>query len=149
MDDTGRLVVTAFILSGSALGVFAWRVAGIDPTQPQRLIGELRLAQGMAILLAVTGGAWLGLAVKAGGEPLAGLDVTASVAVIVAAGFALVSDPRQALGILAGAFMAHALIDVAHRPGWLSPLVAPRWFAVGCAAYDVYLAALCYWARRR
>ena len=98
---------------------------------------------------AVTGGAWLGRAVGSDGEPLASLDVTMSAAVVVASAFALVSDPRQALGVLAGAFMAHALVDVAHRPGWLSPAIAPRWFTVGCAAYDVYLAALCYWARRR
>ncbi len=149
MDDTGRLVITAFVLTGSALGVFAWRVSAIDPSQPQRLIGELRLAQAMAILLAVTGGAWLGLAVAASREPLAGLDVTMSAAVVVVAAFSLVSDPRPALAVLAAVFMAHALVDVAHRPGWLSPAVAPRWFAVGCAAYDVYLAALCYWARRR
>lgn len=149
MDDTARLVVTAFALAGSALGVFAWRVAGIEPSQPQRLIGELRFAQIMAILLAVTGGAWLGLAVRSSGEPLAGLDVSASVSIVLAAAFSLVTEPRQSLALLAGAFMAHALIDVAHRPGWLSPAIAPRWFAVGCAAYDVYLAALCYWARRR
>lgn len=149
MDDTARLVVTAFALSGSALGVFAWRVAGVDPSQPQRLIGELRLAQATAILLAVTGGAWLGLAVRAGEEPLAALDVTVSVAAAVTAAFALVSDPRRALGVLAAAFMVHALVDVAHRPGWLSPAIAPRWLTVGCAVFDVYLAALCYWARRR
>lgn len=149
MDDTGRLVITAFVLTGSAVGVFAWRVAAVDPSQPQRLIGELRLAQAMAILLAVTGGAWLGLAVGSDGEPLASLDVTMSACVVVASAFALLSEPRQALGLLAGAFMAHALVDVAHRPGWLSPALAPRWFTVGCAAYDVYLAALCYWARRR
>jgi hypothetical protein len=149
VDDTARLVTTALVLSGSAAGVFAWRVAAIDPTQPQRLIGELRLAQLVAILLAVTGGAWLGLAVAARGEPLAALDITASIAAAVVAAIALVSEPRQALGVLSAAFMAHALIDVAHRPGWLAPGLAPRWFVVACAAYDVYLAALCYWARRR
>ena len=149
MDDTARLVVIAFALSGSALGAFAWRLVAIDPAQAQRLIGELRLAQWIAILLAVTGGAWLGLAIRVGGEPLAGLDVTVSLGVVVVAAIALVSEPRQALGLLAGAFMAHALIDIAHRPGWLSPAIAPRWFVVGCSAYDVYIAALCYWARRR
>ena len=149
MDDTARLVLVAFALSGSALGVFAWRIAAIDPAQPQRLIGELRLAQWVAILLAVTGGAWLGLAIRAGTEPLAGLDVTVSIGSAVLAAVALVSEPRQALGLLAGAFMAHALVDIAHRPGWLSPAMAPRWFAVGCSAYDVYIAALCYWARKR
>ena len=149
MNDTARLVVTALALAASALGVFAWRVAAIDPAQPQRLVGQLRLAQWIAIVLAVTGGTWLGLAIAGSGDPLATLDITVSVATAIVAAVALVIDPRQALALLAGAFMAHALVDIAHRPGWLSPAVAPRWFTVGCAAFDVYMAALCYWARRR
>ena len=149
MDDTARLVVTTFVLSASALSVYAWRLARTDPSQPQRLIGELRLAQWVAILLAMTGGAWLGLAVRAGGEPLAGLEVSVAVGCGIAAALALLSDPRAALGLLAAVFMAHALVDIAHRPGWLPPGIAPRWFTIGCAAYDVYIAALCYWARRR
>ena len=28
------------------------------------------------------------------------------------------------------------------------PEVVPRWYAVACATYGLYLAALCYWARR-
>ena len=91
----------------------------------------------------------LGLAPDTRLGTVAGLDVSASVSIALAAAFSLVTEPRQSLALLAGAFMAHALIDVAHRPGWLSPAIAPRWFTVGCAAYDVYLAALCYWARRR
>jgi hypothetical protein len=149
VDDTARLVLTAFALSGSALGVFAWRVSATDASQPQRLIGELRFAQAVAILLAVTAGCWLGLAIRAGDDRLASLDVTFSIAAAVLAAAALMMDPRQALFLLAGTLMAHALVDIAHRPGWLSPTIAPRWFAVGCAAYDVYVAALCYWARRR
>jgi hypothetical protein len=149
VDDTARLVTTALVLAGSAMGVFAWRVSALEPAQPQRLIAELRLAQVLAVILAVTGGAWLGLAVAARGETLAGLDITVSLAAAIVAAMALLSDPRQALGLLAAAFMAHALADIAHRPGWLAPTIAPRWFTVGCAAFDVYLAALCYWVRRR
>ena len=149
MDDTARLVVTTFVLSASALSVYVWRLTRIDPSHPQRLIGELRLVQWVAILLAMTGGAWMGLAVRAGGEPLAGLDVSVAVGCAIAAALALLSEPRAALALLAAVFMAHALVDIAHRPGWLPPTIAPRWFTVGCAAYDVYLAALCYWARRR
>ena len=70
MDDTGRLVITAFVLTGTALGVFAWRVAAVDPSQPQRLIGELRLAQAMAILLAVM---WLLARLCNGRTPVADL----------------------------------------------------------------------------
>ncbi len=149
MDDTARLVLTAFVLAGSALSVYAWRLSAVDPMEPQRLVGELRLAQWVAVLLAVTAGAWIGLAIRAGGDPLAGIDVTVSVGCAILAAVALVSEPRRALGLLSAAFMLHALVDVAHRPGWLSPVVTPRWFAVGCAAFDVYIAALCYWARRR
>ena len=54
-----------------------------------------------------------------------------------------------ALMTLAIAFVAHALVDIAHRPGWLSPAIAPQRFIAGCAAYDVYVAALCFWARGR
>jgi hypothetical protein len=42
------------------------------------------------------------------------------------------------------AFAAHALIDILHRPGMLSPDLAPRWFVVGCAVHDVVMGALCY-----
>lgn len=56
----------------------------------------------------------------------------------------LVRDPRQALTMLALTLAAHALVDVAHRPGLLPDGVAPRWYLVGCAVYDVYIGALCY-----
>ena len=47
------------------------------------------------------------------------------------------------------AFAFHALLDVAHRPGILAPELMPRPFLVGCALLNVYVAALCYLARRR
>jgi hypothetical protein len=56
----------------------------------------------------------------------------------------MVRDPRQALTIVALAFAAHAVVDVAHRPGLLADSLAPRWYAIGCAVYDVYIGALCY-----
>jgi hypothetical protein len=58
-------------------------------------------------------------------------------------------EPRAALIIAATAFVAHALTDLAHRPGWLSPDLSPRWYVVGSAIYDVCVAALCYVATRR
>ena len=33
---------------------------------------------------------------------------------------------------------------VAHRPGLLPEGLAPRWYSIGCAVYDVYIGALCY-----
>ncbi len=69
--------------------------------------------------------------------------------VAIVAALVLLLEPRQALLVLALAFAAHAVVDISHRPGWLSAAVAPRWFIVGCALYDVFIAALCFWARRR
>ena len=54
-------------------------------------------------------------------------------------------DPRQALTIVALAFAAHAVLDVAHRPGVLPEGVAPRWYSVGCAVFNVYIGAVAYW----
>ena len=149
MTGTVGLIFLAAVLSGLALGSYGWRLTRIDPEQPARLIGELRMAQLAATLLAVTGGAWIGLAVTAATDPLANVDVTLNVATIVVAVVALRAEPRQALLLLAAGFVVHALIDIAHRPGGLSTAIAPRRFIVGCAAYDVYVAAICFWTRRR
>ena len=35
-------------------------------------------------------------------------------------------------------------LDIAHRPGLLSPDLAPRWFLVSCSVYDLVVGALCY-----
>ena len=149
MTDTARLLLVAAVLSASALAAFAWRLMRSDPGAPERLIGELRLAQAGAILLAVVGGAWLGLGVAHEADLLSGLDVSIAIVYAILAILAMQLEPRQALLLLAAAFVAHALIDIAHRDGGLSPAVAPRWFIVGCAAYDVFVGAVCFWARRR
>jgi hypothetical protein len=149
VTGTVGLLLVAAVLFGLALGGYGWRLTRIDPAQPERLIGELRLAQLGAILLAVTAGSWIGLAVAANPDPVANVDVTLGLGYIVLAVIVLHLDPRQALFTLAVAFVLHALIDIAHRPGWLSPALAPRPFIVGCAAFDIYVAAICFWARRR
>ncbi len=63
---------------------------------------------------------------------------------LVMAATTLVRDPRHALTILALTFAAHAVFDVAHRPGALPDGIAPGWYLIGCAVYDVYIGALCY-----
>jgi hypothetical protein len=71
--------------------------------------------------------------------------VALAVGFFVVAAATLVRDPRQALTILALSFAAHAILDVTHRPGWPLPDgIAPRWYSIGCAVYDVYIGALCY-----
>jgi uncharacterized membrane protein HdeD (DUF308 family) len=141
--------MTAAVLVGTALGIFAVRLAQADGTSHARLLGELRLANLMAVLLSATGAVYVGLAIAAREVAAAGLDVAIGLAFVAAGAVALYRNPRESLLLLSGGFLLHALIAIAHRPGLLAPELVPRWYSIACAAYDVYLAALCYWARRR
>jgi hypothetical protein len=149
VTETARALVVATVLAGSGLGVYVLRLARIDPAEPQRLVGELRLSQWLAMILAAVGGAWVGLAVGRATQPLSGIDLTIAIGVIVLATWTLHRETRSALTILCVAFLAHAIIDSAHRPGGLTIDLAPRWFTLGCAAFNLYLSALCFWAQRR
>jgi hypothetical protein len=141
-----RTTVIAFAGLAGGLTVLSVRTGQIPVNAPERLIAELRLAQIAALLLVLTAGAYVGLAVAQETRPGVGLDIALAIGFFVVAAATLIRDPRQALTILALAFAAHAVVDVAHRPGWLLPdAVAPRWYSIGCAVYDVYVGALCYW----
>lgn len=148
MTDTARVLLTAAVLSASGFGVFAWRVARLDPS-PERLVWQLRLSQLAAIALALLGGIPIGLAVGAAPGGLTHLDAAIGLIFAAVAGYVLRQDPRNALALAAAGFLAHALVNVAHQPGWLEASFAPQWFTVGCATYDVCLAGLCFWARRQ
>ena len=54
-------------------------------------------------------------------------------------GFAVSNEAVVGVGL----DIALAVLDVAHRPGVL-PEIAPRWYLIGCAVYDVFIGALCY-----
>lgn len=149
MSETIRALIATAVLAGSGLAVYAWRLTRLDATGPDRLIAELRFSQWMALVLAAVGGAWLGAAAVRAPAGYGALEITLAVLTVLFAGWTLVRETRQSLMLLCAAFLAHALIDVAHRPGLLADTLAPRWFIVGCAAYDVYLAALCFWVQRR
>ena len=149
MTDTARVLLTAGVLSLVTAGVFARRLRQIDASEPGRLVGELRLAQWAAILLAALGGAPIGFAVAGAGQPLAHLDLTCGLAFGVLAGVILHREPSQGLLLAAGGFTVHALLNLAHRPGWLSPLMMPLWYTTASATYDVCMAAVCFWAARR
>jgi hypothetical protein len=97
-----------------------------------------------ALLLVLAAGAYIGFAVVRENEPGVGFDIALAVCFLLVAAITMVRDPRQALTILALAFAAHAVVDVAHRPGLLPEALAPRWYAIGCAVFDVYVGALCY-----
>jgi hypothetical protein len=143
MTEGFRTVAVAFVALGI---VFAWqsiRTALIPVNAPERLVSELRLSQLAALLLVVAAGAYIGMAIVHEEVRGVGFDVALSVGFFVVAATALMRDPRQALTLLALAFAAHAILDVAHRPGLL-PDVAPRWYLIGCAVYDACIGALCY-----
>lgn len=149
MTDTARVLLTAGVLSASAITAFAWRLMRSDATDPERLIGQLRLAQLAALLLAGLGGIAIGLAVAAESIFAGNLDVGLGLALLVIAGLILRREPRDGLWLAAAGFLFHALVVIAHRPGWLPPDLIPRWYVIGSAIYDVYAAAICYWVQRR
>lgn len=143
MTEALRTLAIAFLGLGAGFTWYAVRTSMVPPVSPDRLVAELRLAQFAALLLTLTAGAYIGFAVSHEAIVGVGLDIALAVGFLVVAASTLVRDPRQALTVLALAFAAHAIVDVAHRPGAL-PEIAPRWYLVGCAVYDVYIGALCY-----
>lgn len=144
MTEALRTVVVAFVGLAVGLAWYAFRTAAVPTSSPDRLVAELRLAQFAALLLSMTAGAYIGFAVTRETQPGVGLDIALAVGFLVVAATTLVRDPRQALTILALAFAAHAVVDIAHRPGLLAEGIAPRWYLISCAVYDVCIGALCY-----
>jgi hypothetical protein len=142
--ETVRAIVLGFLAVGSVLAFFSFRAAATPSSSPERLIAEFRVVRFAALLLALTAGAYVGLAAARDQVAAGALDVTLSIGFLAVASVAVTRDPRQALMMLAGAFAAHALLDIAHRPGLLSPDLAPRWFLISCAVYDMTAGALCY-----
>jgi hypothetical protein len=144
VSEALRTVLVAF--GGLALG-FTWqsiRTSAVPAASPDRLIAELRLAQFAALILTLTAGAYIGFAVVHENQQGVGFDVALAVGFLLVAAITMVRDPRQGLTIVALAFAGHAVVDILHRPGLLPEDLAPRWYSIGCAVYDVYLGALCY-----
>ena len=146
LTEASRTALIAFFALAAG---FTWQTIKtvlIPIASPDRLVAELRLAQVAALFLALAGGAYIGFAASPANEmsPGAGVDIALAVGFFLIAATTLVRDPRQALTILALAFAAHAVVDVAHQPGLLPAGIAPRWYAIGCAVLDVYIGALCY-----
>ena len=144
MSDTFRTVLVASLTLAAGFTWLGVRTAAIPVSSPERLIAELRLAQIAALLLAMTAGAYIGFAVAHELQPGTGIDVALAMGFFLLAATTLVRDPRQALTIIALAFAAHAIVDIAHRPGVLPEGIAPRWYALGCAVFDLYIGAIAY-----
>jgi len=149
MSDGGiALALTAVAL----VAPLAWRVARLlrEPwDSPQRVVGELRLAQMAGMVLVFVAAAHAGLAIARLDVPGAGLEIALAVGFLVLASTAILRDPPEALVWLALAFLGHAVIDVLHRPGLLPEELVPGWFARDCAMVNVMVSALCYLTVRR
>ena len=144
MSETFRTLLIAALAIASGFTWLGLRTAAIPVSAPERLVAELRLAQIAALLLALTAGAYVGFAAAHEQQAGTGIDVALAVGFFLLAATTLVRDPRQALTILALAFAAHAVLDVAHQPGVLPDGIVPRWYSVGCAMFDVYIGAIAY-----
>ena len=144
MSEAFRTILIAAVAIAAGFTWQGYRTAMIPVSSPDRLIAELRLAQIAALLLALTAGVYIGFAASHEAQMGTGLDVALAVGFFVVAAATLVRDPRQALTIIALAFAAHALVDIAHQPGGLPDGIAPRWYGLGCAVFDVYIGAVTY-----
>ena len=144
MSDAARTILLASLSFAAGFTWHGLRTARIPVTSPDRLVAELRLAQIAALLLTMTAGAYIGFAITHENQPGTGIDIALAAGFFVVAATTRVRDPRQALTILALAFAAHAVVDVVHRPGGLPDGIAPRWYSLGCAVFDVYIGAVAY-----
>lgn len=142
-NETFRAICLAYLALGGALAWLAARAAATAPGSPERLIAEFRVVRLAALLVALVAGTSIGVAAGRDAVPSGALDVTLAAGFVAVAAAAITKDPRLALMILAGAFAAHALLDIAHRPGLLG-VVAPRWFLIASAVFDVAAGAVCY-----
>ena len=140
--------LSTMALAAAVLTVaFVWltaRTVRLPTTSHERLIAELRMTQLGSLVLVLVAGAYVGFAAWQDTRLGVGLDVALALGFLAIAFTTLTRDPRQGLILLAVAFATHALLDVVHRPGWLPAGMAPRWYAVGCAWFNVALGACCY-----
>ncbi len=144
MSDVLLALLVTAVTSGAGFVWLSLRTLQLDTNAPNRLIAELRLAQTGALLLAFVAGAYIGFAGVANATAGGGLDIALALGFFVVAASAPTRDPREALIILAIAFVAHAIVDILHRPGALSVGIVPQWYLIGCAVYNIAIGALCY-----
>lgn len=144
MTEGFRTLIVAAVALVAGFGFQAIRTAAIPVSSPDRLVAELRLAQVSALILTLAAGAYLGFAALHESQTGVGLDIALAAGFLVLAGYTLTSDPRQALTLIALGFGAHALLDIAHRPGLLPETIVPWWYTVGCAVLNVVLGAFTY-----
>lgn len=133
----------AIALGGGAVWL-AYAAIGTKVTNPYRLVAELRLAQYVALLLVLTAGVYMGLALTHDEVPGTGFDIALATGFFLLAGIATTWEPTRALTVLAIAWATHAAFDLAHVVDLLPASIVPAWYPTACAMYDVAVAGLCY-----
>jgi hypothetical protein len=146
MPDLAVLVSFAAIalLTLVTIASFSLRAHAAPASAPDRLVAELRLAQIGALVLALTAGVSIGMALAHTQRPELSIEVALGGMLFVVAAVALFQEPRLALTLVALGFAGHAVTDVMHRPGMLAADVAGQWYFVGSACLDAMVGALCY-----
>ena|SRR5689334_3212831 len=146
MPDLAVLVSFAAIalLTLVTIASFSLRAHAAPASAPDRLVAELRLAQIGALVLALTAGVSIGMALAHTQRPELSIEVALGGMLFVVAAVALFQEPRLALTLVALGFAGHAVTDVMHRPGMLAADVAGQWYFVGSACLDALVGALCY-----
>ena len=144
MTDAVRSFAVVFLAFGGTvvwLALCAWRA---EPTNGQRLVAELRLAQFAALLLALAAAVPMGFALAHDAVAGTGLVMAIAAGCFSVAALVTTWEPVRALTALAMAWGTHALADLAHGAGLLPPDIVPGWYPPAGATYDVLVAALCY-----
>lgn len=149
MNDTARVLLVAAVLSAAAVARLAWRLQREEPDSPERLIGELRLARWLAVLVCGLGAMTSGLAVGSPSASLANVDAAAGLLIVGVSGLILQREPPEGLLIATIVSVALAVWNLAHRPGWLDDGDGLAWYRMGAATYAVCLASVSYLSRRR
>ncbi|MCL4814091.1 MAG: hypothetical protein KJ061_16495 [Vicinamibacteraceae bacterium] len=108
------------------------------------LVAEWRLVQAASLVLVFVAASYVGVAAAQAGAPGASFDAVLAVGFLVLAFTASQQEPPQALALLALGFLAHVVLDLAHRPGWLPHGGVASWYVIGCAIHNVVIGALCY-----
>jgi hypothetical protein len=137
------LAVLALLMVATIV-TFTLRALAAPANAPDRLVAELRLAQVAALVLALTAGVSVGLALGHAGRPNLSIEVALGGMLFLVAALAPFQDPRLALTLVAVGFAAHAVTDVMHRPGLLPADLTGQWYFVGSATLDAVVGALCY-----
>jgi hypothetical protein len=144
VSDGGIALTLATLAIAAHVGWMSARVTSLPANAPERLVGELRLAQLAGLVLCLVAGASAGLAIAQWQVPGAGMTLALAAGFLLITTNAILREPHDALTMLAVAFLAHAVVLILHRPGWLPELIIPGWYARDCATLCVVIAALCY-----